>query len=75
MPEHIADLDKLKRVHLHGGDIINFQNESDANNSLLHYAVKQQVSIEVIDYLVMQGMNLDVQNKFGETPLHLCSGQ
>lgn len=22
-----------------------------------------------------RGMNLDIQNKFGETALHLCSGQ
>jgi len=35
-----GDIDALRKVQLHGGDIGKYQNEADAMNSLMHYAVK-----------------------------------
>jgi len=35
-----GNLELLRRVQSHGGEITRFQNEADANNTLLHYAVK-----------------------------------
>jgi len=36
----LGDIDVLKTVHVHGGDITKFFNDTDSNNGLLHYAVK-----------------------------------
>jgi hypothetical protein len=35
-----GDIEILKSVQAHGGEITKYQNDSDAMNSLLHYAVK-----------------------------------
>jgi len=35
-----GDIEALKSVQAHGGEITKYQNDSDSMNSLLHYAVK-----------------------------------
>ena len=42
----------LRQAQTHGGEITRFQNESDASNSLLHYAVKNN-QLEILDYLLI----------------------
>ncbi len=69
-----GNIESLKDFHRHGNDLTLFQNEQDTNNTLLHYAIKDGKQ-EVIEFLLLLGMNIDLKNKFGETALHLCSGQ
>lgn len=48
----VGNIELLRTVQTHGGEITRYQNEGDANNTLLHYAVKL-AKFEVIDFLVL----------------------
>lgn len=61
----------LKAIQTHGGELTRFLNENDANNTLLHYAVKNSQK-EAIEFLLLlyayrlellfnfyRGMNID----------------
>eukprot|EP00347_Sterkiella_histriomuscorum_P002204 403369067 len=69
-----GDLEKLKNMQLHGQDLKNWVNQEDQNNSCLHYAAKANKK-DIIEFLYIIGVNIDQQNKYGETALHVCSGQ
>jgi hypothetical protein len=47
-----GNLDLLKSVQTHGGEITRYINETDANNSLLHYAIKG-AKTETVDLLII----------------------
>lgn len=49
---------------------INLQDSEQ--NTLLHFAVKNQFSVEWIERLINQGVDLNVQNRDGDTALHLA---
>ena len=44
-----GNLEALRKVQQHGGDLSKYQNEADAMNSLLHYAVKGNQSY-IVEY-------------------------
>ena len=60
-------------MELHGAQLYQL-NEDDSNNSLLHYAANANRR-DMIEYLLLKGVDINQKNKFEETPLHLCCGQ
>ncbi|CDW82291.1 achain crystal structure of engineered northeast structural genomics consortium target [Stylonychia lemnae] len=77
--------DQLIMMERHGQALLNIYDDPDLNNNLLHLAVKHN-QYEITEYLVkmyicifqshfQRGIDVNVQNNFGETPLHQCSGQ
>jgi hypothetical protein len=46
------NLEVLKRVHVHGGDITSYRVPTEQDASLMHIAVKAN-QIEVVDYLIL----------------------
>ncbi len=60
----------------HGFDIFGFKDEN--GYCLIHYAVKQpdSIAINIIDFLSQNSFNnIDEQNSYGETALHLVCGK
>lgn len=47
-----GDVDCLKAVQAHGGEVTKFCNDADSNNGLLHYAVRGNQTA-VVDYLLL----------------------
>jgi ankyrin repeat protein len=43
----------------------------EEGNSLLHISVVDEY-IELVSYLIVKGINVNIQNNEGDTPLHLC---
>jgi hypothetical protein len=48
-----GNIDSLRQVQQHGGEIGKYQNEADAMNSLMHYAVKanQKETVEFLAFM------------------------
>jgi len=47
-----GNIDELKQMHVHGFDFDVFKNESDNNNTIMHYAVKKNQK-EIIEFLLI----------------------
>ena len=67
------DFGLLDNMIKHGLDINQF-NDLEIQDSLLHTAVRNN-SDKIVKFLIDQGINVDLQNKNGESALHLCCGQ
>lgn len=68
------DKERLLTMEKHGQDLLSFVNEDDNCNTLLHYTVKTG-NRDITEHLLTRGIQVNIQNAFGETPLHHCSGQ
>ena len=69
-----GDFDKLKLMQQHGADIWNFKDSANADNSLLHYAVKTN-NYPLVQFIkTLNGVDFDIRNANGETALHMCCG-
>ena len=66
-----GDSAKIKQA-LSDGLSINLLFERDANQSLLHYATKNN-DFEFVTFLIEKKININIQDKEGETPLHMAA--
>lgn len=71
-----ADLAKLRAFKEHGNDVFSWKDEANSGNGLVHLLVgmNSEKAQEIINFVKTQG-NLDLQNKNGETALHMCCGK
>jgi len=63
----MGDLEKLRNTE-NGGLTV----KDEFGNTLLHYAAANG-QIEVVKFLVENGLDVNVKNKYGLTPLHMAS--
>ena len=69
-----GNFEKLLKMEEHGADLLNFKDNENQDNSLLHFAVKSD-NLQLIKFLKsMKNCDIDVRNANGETALHLCCG-
>ena len=60
-------LESIQTMMDHGNDIYKLD---DKENTLLHHAVRN-MQLKSLQLLLRKGLNMNAQNKNGETPLHL----
>lgn len=69
-----GDFEKLKNMMEHGADILSFRDSASQDNTLLHFAVKNN-NLQLLKFLKSLNGNFNVRNANGESALHLCCGQ
>ena len=60
-----AEIDRFCEEH--GSDV---KTVDKVDNTLLHLAMEKEVNLAVVKYLVSQGADVNVKNKWGKTPLY-----
>ena len=69
-----GDFNLLEKMRQHGADLLELKDGADRDNTLLHYAAKNN-NLQLVKFLKSIDADFDVRNANGETALHLCCGQ
>ncbi|RFU33355.1 hypothetical protein B7463_g2999, partial [Scytalidium lignicola] len=65
------DIASIMSLLTHGANI----NDTDIDgNSVLHFAARNLMHIEMVKFLISQGANINTKNSKGNTPLHEAAG-
>lgn len=68
--QHLDDLETVDKIIQDGGDINRVYRKTKEH--ALFFALKKEVSIEVMELLLKAGIDVNMQNKAGNSVVHLC---
>lgn len=68
--KHLSEIEVVKEIILAGGDIN--RKERKTGEHALFFALKSEVSMEVMALLLDSGIDVNLQNKLGNSVIHEC---